>query len=274
MERAVINVTGEAKIRSDASSAPPTRGIAHVVLPAFNEEGSLPSLLARLAAASRTEQLMVWVVDDGSSDRTAEVARRGVKGLDVALVQHPHNLGLGQAVQSGLRAALGVATDADVVVVMDADDTHDPALIHALHAAIDSGADVAICSRFVHGGDDSTAPPLRRALSRGAAVLFRKVLALDDVHDFTSGFRAYRVTLLARAAEHWGERLIEEQGFACMVELLLKLRHCRPVIAEVPLVLQYDRKQGASKLKLRATIVQYMKLLLRDRLSPAPYRSL
>lgn len=269
-----MNVAGEAKIRLDESSAPPTRGIAHVVLPAFNEEGSLPSLLARLAAVSRTERLMVWVVDDGSSDRTAEVARRGAKGLDVALVQHPHNLGLGQAVQSGLRAALGVAGDDDVVVVMDADDTHDPALIRALHARIDSGADVAICSRFVQGGDDRTAPPLRRALSRGAAVLFRTVLALEDVHDFTSGFRAYRVTLLTRAAEHWGERLIEERGFACMVELLLKLRHCRPVIAEVPLVLQYDRKRGASKLKLRATIVQYVKLLLRDRLSPAPYRTL
>ncbi|MGH3567434.1 MAG: glycosyltransferase [Pseudonocardia sp.] len=274
MARVVMNVAGEAKVRSGGSSATPTRGVAHVVLPAFNEEGSLPSLLARLAAAARTEQLMVWVVDDGSSDRTAEVARRGADGLDVRLVQHPHNLGLGQAVQSGLRAALDAATDADVVVVMDADDTHDPVLIHVLHVAIDSGADVAICSRFVHGGDDSTAPLLRRALSRGAAVLFRRVLALDDVHDFTSGFRAYRVTLLARAAEHWGERLIEERGFACMVELLLKLRHCRPVIAEVPLVLQYDRKQGASKLKLRATIGQYVLLLLRDRLSPAPYRTL
>jgi dolichol-phosphate mannosyltransferase len=59
-----------------------------------------------------------------------------------------------------------------------------------------------------------------------------------------------------------------------MVELLLKLRHCRPVITEIPLILRYDRKQGASKLRLLRTINQYVKLLVRDRLAPAPYRAL
>jgi dolichol-phosphate mannosyltransferase len=252
----------------------PTSGVAHVVLPAYNEEASLAPLLSRLAVVARTERVVVWVVDDGSSDRTAEVAGRGAPGLEVKVVRHPVNLGLGQAVQTGLRSALESAAPSDFVVVMDADDTHDPALIPQLHAAMDAGSDVAICSRFTPGGDDSTAPAFRRALSRCAAMLFRRALQLDGVHDFTSGFRAYRVSMLQRAAKHWGERLIEEQGFACMVELLLKLRHCKPVIAEVPLVLQYDRKQGASKLRLRRTIAQYLKLLARDRLSPAPYRSL
>ncbi|MFP5021571.1 glycosyltransferase [Pseudonocardia phyllosphaerae] len=251
-----------------------TRTTAHVVLPAFDEAGSLPNLLARLAETARTERLVVWVVDDGSSDETAAIARAGRPGLDVRLVQHPRNLGLGQAVRSGLTAVLDAADPDDLVVVMDADDTHDPNLVTELRRALERGADVAICSRFVAGGDDSTAPPFRRLLSRGAAVTFRRVLRMDGVHDFTSGFRAYRVGLIARAAKHYGERLIEERGFACMVELLLKLRHCDPVVAEVPLVLQYDRKLSTSKLKLRRTIMQYMKLLVRDRLAPAPYRSL
>ncbi len=250
-----------------------TRGRAHVVLPAYNEAAALPPLLRRLAEVARTEEVTAWVVDDGSSDGTAEAAGT-VAGLDVRVVRHPVNLGLGQAVQSGLRAALEVAEQDDVVVVMDADDTHDPALITALRAEIAAGADVVICSRFVAGGDDTTAPAFRRLLSRGAAVLFRRMLRVDGVRDFTSGFRAYRVSLLDRAAGHWGERLVEERGFACMVELLLKLRHCRPVIAEVPLQLRYDRKQGPSKLKLRRTIAQYLKLLMRDRLAPAPYRPL
>lgn len=253
---------------------PSTGGVAHVVLPAFNEEGSLPALLARLERTARTERLVAWVIDDGSADRTAEIATTGVPGLDVRLVSHPQNLGLGQAVQSGIRAVLAAADPDDFVVVMDADDTHDPAMIRTLHDGLDAGADVVICSRFVDGGDDSTAPPFRRMLSRGAAVTFRTALRVEGVHDFTSGFRAYRVSVLARAAKHWGERLIEEQGFACMVELLLKLRHCNPVIAEVPLVLQYDRKQGASKLRLKRTIGQYVTLLVRDRLAPAPYRAL
>lgn len=265
---------GAPTTRPEAPRRTPTVGAAHVVLPAFNEERSLPPLLARLAATAREERLVVWVVDDGSSDGTAALVTAGVPGLDLRLVTHPQNLGLGQAVQSGLQAVLDSADPDDFVVVMDADDTHDPALVTPLRAALDRGADIAICSRFVTGGDDSSAPGYRRLLSRGAATVFRRTLRLGDVHDFTSGFRAYRLPLLVRAATHWGERLVEEQGFACMVELLLKLRHCRPVVAEVPLVLQYDRKQGASKLRLARTLRQYVTLLARDRLAPAPYRAL
>ncbi|KZB81047.1 dolichol-phosphate mannosyltransferase [Amycolatopsis regifaucium] len=260
--------------RAEPEEKARTGGRAHVVLPAFNEEAALPALLRRLADVALTEQLTVWVVDDGSSDRSAAVAGSGFGGLEVRVVRHAVNLGLGRAVQSGLRAALEKAGSDDVIVVMDADDTHDPGLITLLRAEIATGSDVAICSRFVPGGDDRTAPLVRRMLSRGAAQLFRRALGVEGVRDFTSGYRAYRATLLARASEHWGERLIEEQGFACMVELLLKLRHCHPVITEIPLDLRYDRKQGPSKLKLRRTLLQYLKLLARDRLSPAPYRKL
>jgi dolichol-phosphate mannosyltransferase len=248
----------------------------HVLLPAYNEAASLPSLFERLGAlgAACAEHMTVWVVDDGSSDGTAEIARQGHALLDVRVVSHPVNLGLGQAVHSGLCAALAAADENDVVVVMDADDTHDVGLVPVLRRAVTEGADLAIASRFVPGGDDATAPTFRRVLSRGAATLFRASLPLDGVADFTSGYRAYRVGLLKRATGHYGERLIEERGFACMVELLLKLRHCHPVIVEVPLVLRYDRKQSASKLRLGRTMMQYLKLLIRDRLAPPPFRGL
>jgi dolichol-phosphate mannosyltransferase len=250
------------------------RGHAHVVLPAYNEQEALPSLLKRLAILASTEDLTVWVVDDGSSDRTSEVATAGMPGLEVRLVRHEVNLGLGQAVRTGLDAVLEVATLDDVVIVMDADDTHDPALIPPLQDQIQAGADIAICSRFVRGGDDSSAPRMRRLLSRAAALLLRRMLGLKGVRDFTSGFRAYRVAMLDRAAMHWGERLIEERGFACMVELLLKLRHCEPVVTEVPLLLRYERKPGASKLAIGRTIVDYLVLMMRTRLAPPPHRDL
>jgi dolichol-phosphate mannosyltransferase len=248
----------------------------HIVLPAFNEEKSLAPLLTRLAEIKNSYrgEMFAWVVDDGSCDNTADVASRGAPGLIVNLITHKRNLGLGQAVMTGIMAALQKASDDDAIVVMDADDTHDVAVIDSMIDLIGAGGDIAVASRFVPGGDDSTAPVFRRILSRGAAVVFKAILPVTQIEDFTSGYRAYRAGLLRRAMRHWGERLIEEQGFACMVELLLKLRYLNPVVYETPLVLHYDRKQGKSKLKLLRTMVQYFKLALRDRLSPKPFRDI
>jgi len=249
----------------------------YAVLPAYNESESLPNLLARFSKlpADDRSKLSIYVVNDGSTDNTREVALIPYPGLKVEVVDHSKNMGLGQAVQTGIRTVIQVASDDDLMVLMDADDTHDPELVQQLIAATEAGADIAIASRFVAGGDDSTAPFFRRLLSRGAAYCFRAALPVDsNVRDFTSGFRAYRVSLLRRASEHWGERLVEERGFACMVELLMKLRFCRPSITEVPMYLEYDRKQGASKIKIMRTILQYLKLAIRDRISPPPYRDL
>jgi len=247
-------------------------GKIYYILPAFNEEKSLPNLLSRLVSlqSQSSKKLIVFVVDDGSSDSTASIATNGASGLDVRLITHKINLGLGQAVQTGIKEVLNVASDDDIAIIMDADDTHDVSLLNPMLEQVENGSDIAIASRFVPGGDDSSAPLFRRVLSRGAGLLFKALLPLNGINDFTSGYRAYKTSLLRKASVHWGERLIEEKGFACMVELLLKLRHWSPVISEVPLHLRYDRKLGASKLKIKKTIFQYSILGIRDRLSPPP----
>ncbi len=249
-------------------------GKAYFVLPAYNEEESLPNLLKRISEIpeNKMQKVEVFVVDDGSKDKTAEIVKKGVPGLHLRLVPHEKNMGLGQAVQTGIREVLKVANDEDIIVIMDADDTHDVTLLTPMIEKIEKGADIVIASRFVEGGDDSSAPLFRRLLSRGASFVFKTLLPLGDIQDFTSGYRAYRVNMLKRISAHWGERLVEENGFACMVELLLKLRHWSPKITEIPMKLRYDRKLGASKLKLFRTIFQYIKLALRDKLAPPPRR--
>jgi len=251
-----------------------TVGSVYYVLPAYNEEESLPNLLKRITNLNITHNVKVnvIVVNDGSTDKTAEVATKIKNNIHLTVVNHKVNMGLGQAVQTGIKEALTNAGDNDIIVIMDADDTHDVTLLDEMINKIEDGADIVIASRFVTGGNDKSAPPFRRLLSRGASLVFKTLLPLNDIKDFTSGYRAYRVSMLKKVSIHYGETLIHEPGFACMVELLLKLRHWSPNIVEIPFKLRYDRKLGASKLKLTKTLVQYLKLAIRDRVSPAPRR--
>ncbi|RFC47709.1 MAG: dolichol-phosphate mannosyltransferase [Verrucomicrobia bacterium] len=248
-------------------------GRVHVILPAYNEADSLPGLLRRFAELDTAHpelQLRVLVINDGSADATAEVASQTYGQLDVTLHNHERNMGLGQAMLTGLQRTVANLEAGDVIVAMDADDTHDVNLIPIMAERLSRGADVAIASRFVSGGCDRTAPPFRRLLSRGAAVVFRTIFPLESIGDFTSGYRMYRGSLMQNAVRHWGNRLIEEDGFACMVELLLKLRFWGPTLSEVPMVLRYDRKLSVSKLKLMRTLRQYLQLAIRNAVTPTP----
>ena len=239
----------------------------HIVLPAYNEEAALPILLSRFSSLSGTIHtgMVVWIVDDGSSDDTPLIAERGMRDLDIKLVSHRTNLGLGKALKSGLSAVLELASTDDALVVMDADDTHDVGLIPELLISLQAGAEIAIASRFTPGGNDSTAPLYRRLLSRGASLTLRLAIPGIRTRDLSSGYRAYRVSLLQKAAASWGDSLIEETGFACMVELLLKLRAWNPVIQEVPFFLRYDLKRSPSKLQIGKTALQYFKIVVRGR---------
>jgi dolichol-phosphate mannosyltransferase len=239
-----------------------------VVLPAYNEAEGLPPLLARLRQVSLGHfgaSLAVVVVDDGSTDGTAQAARQA-DGLSVRVVVHPQNRGLAEAIRSGLLAAMEQAKDDDVIVTMDADDTHAPGLISRMTMLIEEGNDVAIASRFAPGGRTVGVPWSRLVLSRGASVLFRLVHPIRGVRDFTCGYRAYRAGLLRQAFARWGEEFISEAGFTCMVDILLKLHRLGAVVTEVPLVLHYERKAGKSKMDVRRTTLQTLSLLVRRRL--------
>lgn len=233
-----------------------------VVLPAYNEEQNLPGLLRQLEDL-QDGRLRVVVVDDGSTDGTAAVVEGWSTGLRPVLIRHPRNLGLGRAVDTGLRYVLHRAGPQDVVVTLDADGSHLPAQIPDLVAAVERGADMAIASRYRPGARVEGVPAVRRLLSFGARLVLSVLFPTPGVRDYTCGFRAYRVGVLRTAAERYGDRLVEAQGFAVMAELLLKLRPQRPRVQEVPIVLRYDLKKGRSKLPPVQTVLQYLRMVAR-----------
>lgn len=240
-----------------------------VVLPAYNEADALPPLLRRLHEVSVGHfgsALSVIVVDDGSGDGTAEKARQAGGGLDLRVVSHTSNRGLNEAIRTGLLAALERAGEDDIIITMDADDTHAPGLISRMTMLIEEGNDVVVASRYAPGGRVLGVPLSRRVLARGASLLFRLAYPIAGVRDYTCGYRAYRAGLLREAFARWGDEFISEPGFSCMVDILLKLHRLRAVVTEAPLVLRYGRKPGKSKMDVRRTLTQTLSLLARRRL--------
>jgi dolichol-phosphate mannosyltransferase len=239
-----------------------------LVLPAYNEAENLPRLLERVGAAwARRLRYRVLVVDDGSRDATAAIAAAASPRLPVEVVRHEHNRGLAAAIRTGLREASRRAAAGDIVVTMDADNSHPPELVPEMVARIDDGYDLIIASRFARGGKEEGVPWRRRLLSRAASLLFRGVCPIDGVRDYTTGFRAYRAALLKRLWSMHGERLVEASAFSVMTEILLKARVVRPRVTEVPLVLRYDLKDGPSKMRLGSTVRDYLGLLRREALT-------
>lgn len=221
-----------------------------VVVPTYNEAATVPTLAVRLGAALSGRDWELIVVDDGSPDRTADVAERLAPGLPVRVVRRAGKLGLASAVMEGFTTAGG-----DVLVVMDADLSHPPETVPALVDAIEAGADLAVGSRYVRGGGTVGWPLQRRVVSRVACLMGN---ALVPVRDATSGFFALRRGVLE------GVRL-DPIGFKIGFEVIARGRHEK--VVEIPYLFR-DRESGASKFGQREILLYAAQLfqVARDRL--------
>ena len=238
-----------------------------VTLPAYNEQESLPELLERIGEAFADNMIPyeVIVVDDGSEDDTAAIVRQMSLQMPIHLIQNPHNLGLGQTLARGMKAAVEMAGERDIIVTMDADNTHPPGLIGRMVQNIREGCDVVIASRFRPGSLVRGVPFERHFLSFGARVLFSVMYPTPGVRDYTSGYRAYKTEVVRAALAKYGDDFVAERGFSCMAEVLIKLRRDGVFFGEVPLRLRYDLKGGVSKMRVMRTIRLTLALMFRQR---------
>ncbi|ELP31990.1 dolichol-phosphate mannosyltransferase [Rhodopirellula baltica SWK14] len=240
-----------------------------MALPAYNEEQSLPELLERIGEAFADSGLPyeVVIVDDGSKDDTAKIASQMSFQMPIHLVRHEVNQGLGVTIRDGLKEAVDRAGERDIIVTMDADNTHPPGLINRMVQSVHEGCDCVIASRFQNGARVVGVPIERHFLSIGARVLFTVLFPTHGVRDYTSGYRAYRASALRAAFDHYGDDFVGETGFSCMADILLKLRKQGCVFGESPLRLRYDQKGGDSKMQVFKTIWLTLKMLGRHRVS-------
>jgi len=237
-----------------------------VLLPTYNEIENIEDVIERVRAALPKADILV--IDDGSPDGTADRAQKlgeVLGGVDV--LRRGTKSGLGCAYRAGFR--VGLARGYDVMVEMDADLSHDPAMLPELVAAVEQGADLAIGSRYVAGGTIPDWSWFRRAISRGGGLYARLVLGLS-VHDATAGFRAYRREQLSRIDLDE----VRAGGYGFQVEMTYLTERSGGRIDEIPIEFR-DRSLGRSKMSGRIVVEALLLVTwwgLRDRLSSARRR--
>ena len=189
------------------------------------------------------------MIDDGSSDATAQVAR----GTGARVVRLPFNLGVGGAVKTGLRFA--VEHDYDRAVVLDADGQHDAAQVAALLSMLDSGADMVIGSRFAPGAPGYTVGRTRARAMSLLKVIVKRATGRSFT-DVTSGFRAFdRPVMDLLAREYPAEYLADT------VEALLIVLHAGFRVDEVPVPMRPRSAGRPSSVRLRLAL-NYLRLLV------------
>ncbi|GIW39935.1 MAG: dolichol-phosphate mannosyltransferase [Candidatus Binatia bacterium] len=238
------------------------------LLPVYNEASGLPSLLRRIRETCEGAGIpyRVLAVDDGSRDGSQDILREEAARMPLEILRHRFNRGLAETLRDGLEWVADRASDEDVLVTMDADDTHDPAYVPAMLERIEAGCDVVVASRFRPGAEVVGVPAHRELFSRGANALLRLFLRIPGVRDYACGYRAVRVEVLRRAVFRFENELLSLRGwgFICTAELLWKLHLVGARCCEIPFVLRYDWKAGTSKMRPVRTICGYGLLALRS----------
>jgi dolichol-phosphate mannosyltransferase len=220
-----------------------------LMIPTFNEAGNVEHVVR--AAVTELERAApgdhrVLIVDDASPDGTAEIADGLASELGrIEVLRRPGKQGLGRAYLAGFEHALNGG--AEIVIVMDADMSHDPMYIPDLLVAAEDH-DLVLGSRYVPGGSIADWPRLRRLLSRAGSLYSRRLLDLD-VRDLTGGFRCIRREVL-EAVEL---PTLRSQGYVFNIELTFRAHRAGFRIAEVPIRFQ-DRTVGESKISFGVAV--------------------
>jgi dolichol-phosphate mannosyltransferase len=216
------------------------------VLPTYEEVENLPGIAAAILQHLPGGTLLV--VDDASPDGTGELADRLAADDPRIRVRHrPGKAGLGRAYLDGFGVAL--EGGARIVMQMDADWSHDPAVLPSLVAPIEAGtADLVIGSRYTKGGGVTDWGVARRVISRGGSLFAKLVLRLP-ASDLTGGYKAWRATTL-RSVPFDGVRA---GGYVFQIEMTYRASRLGARVAEVPITFK-DRRVGQSKMSRRIVV--------------------
>ena len=229
-----------------------------MVIPTYDEAGTIERLLRSVLAA--VPGARVLVVDDGSPDGTADLAERVGRELGgVEVMRRTSKDGLAAAYRAGFARAL--EGGAGLICQMDADLSHDPAVLPRMVAAM-AHADLVLGSRYVKGGGVEDWSRSRRLLSRGGSAYARRILGIG-VRDLTGGFKCFR----REALEAVHMETVRSRGYAFQIETTYRAIRAGFRVAEVPITFR-ERVAGTSKMTASIAMEAAWRVPLLRRQSP------
>jgi glycosyltransferase involved in cell wall biosynthesis len=219
-----------------------------VIIPAFNEEGSIGEIVERIQLIVSHAEIIV--VDDGSEDATANVAR----DAGAIVFSHPYNIGNGAAIKSGIRAATG-----DILVFMDGDGQHDPADLESMLSYFPD-YDMVVGARSSSGQAS-----FGRALGNKVYNWFASYVTKFGVKDLTSGFRAVKAEI-AR-----GFLYLLPNTYSYPTTMTLGVLRNGNSVKYLPIKTQ-KRKQGKSNIRIFQDGVRFFMIITRIATLYSPMR--
>lgn len=230
-----------------------------IFIPAYNEENSLPKLLPKIVDLLKEQSYRIVIVNDGSTDGTEKILEKFREEIPLDVITHPLNRGLGETERGGFEFIAMQCDAEDIIVRVEADDTHEPEYVFSLLSKLNEGYDVVNTSRFQPGGGQLGVDPYRGLVSRAANLFMQSVFRIPGTRDYSCGYRAYRAQVIQDALRVYGNNFIQLRGlgFTSTLEMIVKLNLLGCRFAEVPFVLRYDQKQGGSKMVASITTLGY-----------------
>lgn len=237
--------------------------MVYFIIPAYNEEKNLPLLFKNTKAAMDElgVPFTIYIMNDGSKDKTSELCKEFSATVPLREVRFETNMGVGNAFKRGFEEAFKVIKTGDIIVTKEADNTSDPDILRKMIELIRSGYDIVLASCFAKEGAVENSTIDRHILSFGANMMLKLAFPIRGVNTYSSFYRAYDAKRLKMAFEAYAGHMIEEKGFVCMVEMLVKLSRLPLKITEEPMVLKCDMREGQSKMRRSRTIVGYLQFI-------------
>ena len=246
-----------------------------IILCALNEAENLAELLPNINRELQkfTHDYEIILCLDGTSDESYNLILDFQKTYPIKFLEPQNQLGLGFAYKRLFLEVIKNSADDDLIISLDADNTHSPQQIKELieHYYF-TAADLIIASRFCPKSITTGFPLHRKFISKATSIFLQILFPIKTVEraklkDYSSGYRAYKALKLKELYKTYGDKFIIEKDFIYTCEILLNLQKIHAKFAEIPLIYNYDKKIGKSKLKILQNFRGLLLLILRYKIN-------